>query len=65
MHSEELKNTLGLAIQIGKLASDQSVLKFFELIDFEKVRDLRDLTQVVNQYGLLKGNISETDFFDC
>ncbi|EIX4509938.1 DNA-protecting protein DprA [Escherichia coli] len=62
VHSEELKNTLGLAIQIGKLASDQSVLKFFELIDFEKVRDLRDLTQVVNQYGLLKGNISETDF---
>ena len=42
MHSEELKNTLGLAIQIGKLASDQSVLKFFELIDFDVIRDIRD-----------------------
>ncbi len=61
MHSEELKNILGLAIQIGKLASDQSVLKFFEFIDFEKIRDVHDLAQMVNNHGLLKGNISETD----
>lgn len=62
MHSDELKNTLGLAIQIGKLASDQSVLKFFELIDFERIRDIRDLTQMVNRHGVLKEIISETDF---
>lgn len=61
MHSEELKNTLGLAIQIGKLASDQSVLKFFELIDFEQIRDIHDLTQMVNRHGLLKEKISEND----
>ncbi|MBX4829516.1 DNA-processing protein DprA [Klebsiella pneumoniae] len=62
MQSEELKNTLGLAIQIGRLASDQSVLKFFELIDFERIRDVHDLTQMVNGHGLLKETISETDF---
>ncbi|EEW2530731.1 DNA-processing protein DprA [Escherichia coli] len=62
VHSEELKNTLGLAIQIGKLASDQSVLKFFELIDFDVIRDIRDLTEMVNSHGFLKDKISETDF---
>ncbi|MFJ5483994.1 DNA-processing protein DprA [Pectobacterium actinidiae] len=61
MSQEELRNILGLAIQMGRLSSDQSVLKFFETIDFSSLRDLRDLLNAVNHYNLIKGGLSETD----
>uniref|UniRef100_UPI003F65E47B DNA-processing protein DprA n=1 Tax=Dickeya oryzae TaxID=1240404 RepID=UPI003F65E47B len=60
MYSDEFKNILGLAVQMGKLSSDQSVLKFFELIDFSSLRDIKDLTEVVNSYGFLKEKINST-----
>lgn len=61
MHSDEFKNILGLAVQMGKLSSDQSVLKFFELINFDDLRDLNDLYCAVNGIGALKEKISNND----
>lgn len=61
VHSDEFKNILGLAVQMGKLSSDQSVLKFFELINFDDVRDLEDLYCAVNSIGALKEKISNND----
>ena len=61
MHSDEFKNILGLAVQMGKLSSDQSVLKFFELINFDELRDLNDLYCAVNGIGALKEKISSND----
>jgi len=61
VHSDEFKNILGLAVQMGKLSSDQSVLKFFELINFDELRDLNDLYCAVNGIGALKEKISSND----
>lgn len=61
MHSDEFKNILGLAIQMGKLSSDQSVLKFFEIIKFDLVRDLNDLYDAVNSIGALSERINFND----
>lgn len=61
MNSEEFKIILGLTIQMGKISSDQSVLKFFNAIDFSYIRDIRDLTEAINHVGNIKKIISESD----
>ncbi|MDA3133554.1 DNA-processing protein DprA [Atlantibacter subterraneus] len=61
MNSEEFKSILGLTIQMGRISSDQSVLKFFDAIDFSVVRDLRDLAEAVNHVGNMKKILSESD----
>lgn len=61
MHSDEFKNILGLAIQMGKLSSDQSVLKFFELINFDDIRDLSDLSLAISDNGILKERVNHND----
>lgn len=61
MLKDELKNILGLAIQMGKLASDQSVLKYFSIIDFDNLRDLKDLAVEIQSKISLQKTITETD----
>lgn len=64
MHSNELKKMLGLAIQVDRLASDQSVLKLFTSIDFESSRDVYDVIEQVNNSKLMKKNISYAELID-
>ncbi|WP_293793425.1 DNA-processing protein DprA [uncultured Pantoea sp.] len=61
VHSDEFKNILGLAIQMGKLSSDQSVLKFFEIMKFDLIRDLNDLSEMISSIGALSEKINYND----
>lgn len=53
MNSKEMKQLLGIAVQVYKLGSDTTLLKLIDYLDFDQLHDLQDLKEAVEQSRLL------------
>lgn len=58
MHSKEMKQLLGVALQVFKLGSDATLLKLIDSLDFKYIRDLQDLQDAVDKTLLLRGPLT-------
>lgn len=58
MNSTEMKQLLGVAVQVYKLGSDTTLLKLIDYLDFEQLHDLQDLKEAVEQSRLLRAPLT-------
>ncbi|MNJ30304.1 hypothetical protein D3C77_249020 [compost metagenome] len=58
MNSREMKQLLGVAVQVYKLGSDATLLKLIDYLDFDQLHDLQDLKEAVEQSRLLRAPLT-------
>ncbi len=64
MHSKEMKQLLGIAVQTYKLGSDTTLLKLVKSLDFSSIRDLDDLKSAVDKTRLLRSPLTNKVIFE-
>ncbi|QNF18496.1 DNA-processing protein DprA [Aeromonas jandaei] len=58
MNSREMKQLLGVAIQVYKLGSDTTLLKLIDYLNFDDLHDLQDLKDAVDESRLLRAPLT-------
>jgi len=58
VNSGEMKQLLGVAVQVYKLGSDATLLKLIDYLDFDQLHDLQDLKEAVEQSRLLRAPLT-------